>query len=576
VRSASRRVRLDALVVALAALAVAGPALASHDGFNYDYTNHLWLVWVQGHAISAGGLPTYFLHTDDAGGGVFNPFFLFYGGTLYALAGALSAALGDSARIAFVGVTAASVAAAYGGTLWLSRQLGARSWAAHAPAVTYVASAYYVTNLYGRGAWPEFVAVSAIPLLVAAGTQIARAERPRPLPCVLLVAGVVVWSGSHNITLLWGGLVIVATLATLRGALGRPLCATRRRAGLLLWLAALAVCLNAWFLVPNVVNAGDTRIAGLTDFDWGASRDFNSPWALFDPLRHVPASSTTPALYVQAPVWLLVWATAALVVLRGRLTGGLRRAVLACGLVLGGLLALIMVEPLWRIVPAALQLIQIPYRLNSYVALLVAGLVLLAVLALQDASPGRRRRLLAGALAGAMTVSVGLAAWQLWVPETRAGAAYADLRDALVSDHAAPRTWYSAGAYNDHGARLVADTPGRMLRIDPAAVSGNDARLVVTPPPGRRPFTLNLGASPRIVDIDGIERVGRTRAGLTVARRSASAAGPVTVTIEPAGGAARTGQVVSLLALVGLVATAVAGVAGRVRRRRPVTARSAA
>jgi len=567
-------VRLDALVVAVVALVVAGPALASHDGFNYDYTNHLWLVWVQGHAISAGGLPTYFLHTDDAGGGVFHPFFLFYGGTLYALAGALSAALGGSARIAYVGVTVASVAAAYGGTLWLSRQLGARSWPAHAPAVTFVAGAYYVTNLYGRGAWPEFVAVSAIPLLVAAGTQIARAERLRPLPCVLLVAAAVVWSGSHNITLLWGGLVIVVTLAALRWALGRPLCSTRRRRGLLLWLVALAVCLNAWFLVPNVLNAGDTRIAGLTDFDWGESRDFNSPWALFDPLRHVPASSTTAALYVQAPVWLLVWALAALVVLRGRLTGALRRAALACGLVLGGLLALIMVEPLWRVVPKTLQLIQIPYRLNSYVALLVAGLALIAVLALQDGGSRRGRRLLAGGLAGAMAISIALALWQLWVPETRSRAAYADLRDALVSDRVAPRTWYSAGAYNDNSARLVENTRGRELRIDPAAVSGNHAELVVTPPPGRRPFTLNLGAGPRIVAIDGIERVGRTRAGLTVARRSGSADGPVTVTIEPAGGAVRAGQIVSLLALLGLMATAV--VAAVRRRRRPVTARTAA
>ena len=164
--------------------------------------------------------------------------------------------------------------------------------------------------------------------------------------------------------------------------------------------------------------------------------------------------------------------------------------------------------------------------------------------------------------------------WQLWVPETRSRAAYADLRDALVSDRAAPRTWYSGGAYNDNSARLVETTAGRDLRIDPAAVERQPRGPRRDAPAGRSPFTLNLGAGPRIVAIDGIERVGRTRAGLTVARRSGSAAAaPVTVTIAPAGGAVRAGQIVSLLALLGLVATA--AIAAVRRRRKPVRARSA-
>jgi len=563
-RTLSRRSRLDALVVLFATLVVGMPALLTHDGFMYDYTNHLWLVWVQSHAISSAGVPTYFLHTTDATGGVFNPFFMFYGGTLYALTGAVAAALGGSARIAYVGVILASIAASYGGIVWLARQLGARSWTAHAPAVTFVASAYYVTNLYGRGAWPEFVAISAIPLLVAAGTWIARAQRLKAVPCVLFVGAAVIWSGSHNITLAWGAVVVVITVVTLRLLLARPLVAGRHRVGLLLGLLALAICVNAWFLVPNVLYASDTLVAASSPFSWDLTAGFNSPRALFDPLRYVPLRSSTPALYVQLPIWLLVWALVAIAVPAARPASTLRRAAAACAIVLTGLLVLIMVKPLWQFVPAPLRLIQFPFRLNSYVALLAAGLVLVAVLALQDVVSARRRRLLAGALAGAMTASVGLCLWQLWIPNTHAISSYDDVRDALVSETVPPRTWYDTGVYRDGSAAVVPVVPGRSLVIDPAIIRGNRAKLVVTPPPGREPFTVNLGGGPGVVAVDGLERVGRTPLGFTVAKRPTAGSGPLPVTIGVAG-ASTAGTAVSLLALLGLAVTAVAGA---FRRRR--------
>jgi hypothetical protein len=44
-----------------------------------------------------------------------------------------------------------------------------------APALAVVTSAYYVTDLYGRGAWPEFMATSAMAPLLA--VHIAGLER---------------------------------------------------------------------------------------------------------------------------------------------------------------------------------------------------------------------------------------------------------------------------------------------------------------------------------------------------------------------------------------------------------------
>jgi hypothetical protein len=45
-----------------AVLVVGGPALFTSDGFALDFTNHLWLVSVQEHAIAHWGVPTYFLN----------------------------------------------------------------------------------------------------------------------------------------------------------------------------------------------------------------------------------------------------------------------------------------------------------------------------------------------------------------------------------------------------------------------------------------------------------------------------------------------------------------------------------
>src|SRR5262249_31977796 len=142
------------------------------------------------------------------------------GGTLFALTGALAALLGASTILAFEVVTVAAIAAAYGGLFWLARQLGVRGLLAHAPAIVFVTSAYYVTNLYGRGAWSEFMAVSALPLVAAASLRLVRG-RLSVGPVACLVAASVVFSGSHNITLLWGTTLAVVALAVYWVASGR-------------------------------------------------------------------------------------------------------------------------------------------------------------------------------------------------------------------------------------------------------------------------------------------------------------------------------------------------------------------
>ena len=107
-----RRVRLAIIDVAIATLAVlliASPLLFTSDGFAPDFTNNLWLAAYQEHAISAYLHPTLFLQAQQ--GGVFYPIFAFYGGTLFALTGALAVVLGGSTILAFEVVTLAAIAA---------------------------------------------------------------------------------------------------------------------------------------------------------------------------------------------------------------------------------------------------------------------------------------------------------------------------------------------------------------------------------------------------------------------------------------------------------------------------------
>lgn len=549
-----RRTVLDAIGVLAAVLLVGGPALFTKDGFALDFTNHLWLVSVQQRAIQHNLIPTLFLNTPTQG--AFNPFFLFYGGTLYAATGLLAVVLGGHTVAAYVAIIGLSIAAAYGGFLWLARQLGSRSWMAHAPAITFVSSAYYVTNLYGRGDWPELVASSAIPLLAASAWRIARSPRIELSDAAIFVVAVVFFSGSHNVTLMWGSIALAVTALGLRIALGRRVAATSMRRALALGgLAVPAVAINAWFLVPDALHAGGTEIAG-QHIAWSASSWINTPSVIFDPLRYVPHHLGAPALYVQAPVWFLLWAVACAILLRRSSARELRGAFLALAVVLVGFLALILVQALYDLLPSLLQTIQLPYRLNTFVAMAVAALVLVAVLAVERATAARKPlvgRLQIG-LGLAAAVSLGLCVWQLWAPSTHSKGSYENRDRALVSADQTPASWYEgAGTYADLDSPVVESASARTLLIDTRLIRSDRVTLTTAPPPGAAPFATNIVGGAYAVDIHGLDRLGRTTDGRVVVRRSDGGSGLVRVTVERSAGLTIP-SLISVAALGALVA----------------------
>lgn len=570
---------LDLLIAAGAVLLVAAPLLFTSSGFALDFTNHLWLSWAEGIGLAQAGHPSYFLNAR--GIGVFYPWFAFYGGSLYAIVGGISDLLGGRPIAAYVGVTTLAIAGCYGGMVWLARGVGLRGPAVHAPALAVVTSAYYITNLYGRGAWTEFMAVAAIAPLLGSGVHLARAPLWRAGPVLVFVASAIVFSGSHNITLVWG--TAVAALASVLTwlALGAPRRLRVRRIASLGGLALASVAVNAWYLLPDVSFAHDVPASQEVPPRGAVATFFDTPAVLFDPLRAVPRASHTPALFVQVPVWFLVWGLLAGAVLMWRrrdapLRRGdarLRRVWSGVVLLTAILLAMIMITPLWSTVPFPFDAIQFPYRLGSYVFYAVAGLVLVGALALQHAAAaGNARRTVAGlrwALACVCAISVGLCVWQQWVPSTLfPGFSYRNREDALASVHTLPRTWYDPLSYSDMKAPIVSTPSRRRLIIPVGSVHGDRFAAWLSVPPGPAPIETNIAGGAYLVHIAGLRRVGRNLAGQAVVRREGGGDGPVHVVLEVSHSAAvELGRLLSLLASAAIVAVLAWTAVGRRMRR---------
>jgi hypothetical protein len=582
-RGPSTPVLIDLAIATLAVLLIASPLLFTRDGFAPDFTNDLWLVGYQQHVIAAHLHPTLFLQSQE---GVFYPLFAFYGGTLFALSGALAALLGGSTILAFEVVTVAAIAAAYGGLFWLARQLGVKGVLAHAPAIVFVTSAYYVTNLYGRGAWAEFMAVSMLPLVLAASLRLVRG-RWRFWPATCLLGASVVFSGSHNITLLWGTTLAVVALVVYWLASGGSRALPWRRILAVAGLIVLGVGLNGWFLLPDVSYAHDT-IVNARGIEWKATRFFNTFGVIFDPLRTVPHRSGTPALYVQAPVLALIWGLVALPVVwrERRLRAGATTALI----VLAGLLVLITSSGAWSLLPTFFQQIQYAYRLQTYVALACAGLVLVGALALtRRAESGRATRAdrpLAFGLGLAVAFGLALCVWQLWVPHTHISktltyeentfSSYSNRADALRGPPTVlPKSWNAENDYADHSLPFIGTT--ERFELYPAAVKDNRFAGLVSLPAGLTAFATNIAGGPYLVHVGGGARVvGRSEGGYLVLERTRNGSQPVHLEVR-AGLSAPVvlGRITTAAAAVLILAlAAIAAVRSRRRRRRaaPATA----
>jgi hypothetical protein len=577
----TRRGRLLDLGIGLAiVLALATPALFTRDGFIDDWVNHLWLAWQQSRAIEANGLPSLFLNVH--GLGVFYPNFLFYGGTLYAAAGYLIVLTGAPVGV-FVAFLVAAFCAAYGGTLWCAREAGLPGLAAHIPAIMVVTGAYYLSLVYGRGSWPELVATSAIPVMVASAIRIVR-QGSTPWMVVVLAIASVFWSGSHNITFAWGSIFLVALTVALVGSWAPAIGVSEvRRLGLVVAVVVLAVMVNGWFLVPDISYSARTGVAH-TGLQHRISPLLGRPSLVLDP-RRVRATGD-PYLrsdFTELPVLTMGWVLVAAALLRPRRwRPELRRQLISLVLLTAALAVLLVDEGLWGVLPSSLRHIQFTFRLETYIVMATAGALITVLQAAREHGPQialARRAPLPAALGAVVAFGLASGCWQVWNSDAgyyKGSRAFLRNRSAVLRyPLRTPPTWYVFGvlrSFRDASAPIVR-THGS-VRLDPAKVTGSTTSQEVTIPAGRGPVASNIAAGTYIVAVHGLRVAGRTGRGYLALERPSISRARVRLTVTRARtGAMKLAPIVTVLGAAGLLCVVLAVAASRRSRRGPALRR---
>jgi hypothetical protein len=555
--------------------ALFSPMVLTDRSFWVDSSNHLWLIGQRQHDF--GGWPSYFVSSDRTG--LFYPVFAFYGGPVYTAFAGLAVLLGHRPLIADRISWLVPFVMAYGGLTWLSFQVGLRGWRAQVPGLVFVSSAYYLTNIYGRGDWSETIATSAVPLLVASGLWLLRSPRWRWLPMLAFAIAAIFLSGSHNITLLWGTIFLTVVGIAVAWAFWPDVLRTipPKRVGRLVLLGLVSVGVNLAFLLPTIVWARDTYTgASKQPFVFHIGTWFDSVFrALFDAVRYTPKGSLTPSLYLQLPVFLLLWVGAflGLVVLSRRVVSRqIRRLSLGLSVIGLGLLFLMLWEEPWRYMPRILRFIQFNLRLISFEVLILAGLTMVGLKVLES-HPIRHRTAWQGALVLVLTYGFALGVWQVWTSES-----YLPRRsDGLTPAGVAPASWVDQ-SYRDVSAPVVKVPAKREAFLDPSREQNGRFDELVGLPEGSAPIAINITAGPRLIDVRGVDVIGRTperSPRMVIRRRPGHLNGAVRIRIETAAAAPITvGRWLSVVSLsilvVWIVATGVTGTVAfrRARRRR--------
>jgi hypothetical protein len=530
-----------------------------------DFWVHYWYVWHQAEALKGGG-PSLYVYDLRS---MFVPRYAFYGGTLYAVTGALGLATGSVLR-AYQATYVLGSAAAYGGWWWFGRQAGLGRLATHAPALVFVTAAYSITLLNPRSDWPEHIGVSMLPLMAASALSVLRADRLRLGPVLALAGSTILFTGSHNVTLLCGGSFAIA-LAALTWLCVPQARALATRGGLLRVLAVVvpAVLVNAWFLLPDLAYNSETFVASLRPLwdEWLDKLDYLvAPGRLYTLDRSEGDRLSAGYGVFALPVLAMAWTVVAGVVARCGLQDPWMRLLLLLGVLTAAVL--LAISQAGALLAGPFTMIQFAFRLESYANLAIAGAVLVALVLLRERSEPARRAL--GVALGAIILTAAVQA-AMQVDVSRNTARSTDLTPF-------PRYYDPKGETHaqDYGAgEDAAQDISRMRTIifDPKDVHDGATSGTITARAGER-FATNIVAPRRFVAVTGARIVGVEPYGHTVIEVDPDGvvAGRATVSVaETRPPAAVAGRWLSLLGLLGLAANLATIFVGRRRRARSRT-----
>jgi hypothetical protein len=523
---------------------LAWPLLFTSSAMGEDWGRHLWLVWQQSLNIGRDGQPSLFISFGHA---AFYPIFAFYGGTIYTLTGLLAIVLGHATVTAYVFTYLAAFAAASGGWYWLARMAGLGRWSAQVPGLLFISSAYYLTDLYARGDWPEFLAVSSIPLLLASALHVLRVQRLTLLPATALAGSTLVLFGSHNITMFWGCSVLAAVgVAVVCFVEQARRLASRRGLARVAGVMVPAALVNAWYLLPALAYGRRTHIVQT----WGYAHTLRETDYLVA-ARHLFALSRPslagPGFDTALPVLAIALCAVALVVSLGFASEGAWRRLLwifcACALALG----ILMTHPgAVLALPAPYAFIQFGYRLQTWVLLSLSAATL-ATLVLAKGWP-RPWAWLSWAVIPVLVAS-GVGAVQQLDHYQRSKVARAPIASEFAGLYKNEDDGAAFVDYDDTSLPLVSTPTGREVDFPAGAVG--EASVAVDVAPGTRLRT-NLIGAPYLVSVTGASVVGRDAEGRMVLRVGDSA-GAIAhrITLRPADSEAVVlGRLISVCALL--------------------------
>jgi uncharacterized membrane protein len=504
-RRAWRSIRRELPVAGTTVLLLAvltWPLLFTSSGFAGDWEHHLWLIWHQSVSIRSGHLPSFFLNSNYS---VLDPIFAFYGGTLYAVAGVLSLVLGESPVRAYILMYVLDFLAAFAGWYWLGRMAGLGRWLAVIPGLIFVTSAYYIVLVYVRGDWPEFTGTSMIPLMLAAGLSVMRAERLRLGAAVALTASAIIFFGAHNITILLGlttlaltGLALVVCVPDARRQITLP--GSLRVAG----VVVPAALVSAWYLLPTLAYESRTHIGSNYHEKQELLKEtipLVSAGRLFTLSRAstLGGSSSFP-FALSLPVLAIAWVLIGILVLpRGNAERRWTRTVLICS----GMTVLITVfmthVGLLLALPRVYASIQFSYRLETYVLLELCGAAL-AALAIARSGSGLARAWRWFALPVCLVSLLGA------IQQIRAYPEPGQSRYAALQSYGEIETGNN-GDYEDDSERKFLGRYLPKIDIPLASVHGNRVSFSTHLRPGTLAVT-NIAAGSYLVHVSGATPVG--------------------------------------------------------------------
>jgi hypothetical protein len=484
----------------------------------WEWNNVFWMLERQTEHVKAHGVPTFFLHNLS---GAFNPFFVYYAGFTCSLLAYPAALFG--AWPVFAASVVVAIVCGYLGIWWTARNLGLSAPLAVLPALIFATTPYVLSEMYGRGAWAELIAVNAVAVMLGALTALLWHPERRRLPAyAALVASAAMVCGTHNLTLLMAAVLLPLLLLVvlpLRPAGSAPLLPSLARAGIAL---ALGAGLTAAWLIPNLWFGPSTWVsqAVLNEREFTDTHGQLALSNVLSPLPAIPDEFHGRWVFDQPPVTAMAWALLAFALIFALQRQGSRRVAYAvAGIVaLAVALMLLIVHPFWWLhFPRLIKTVQFPFRLLPYLAMLTALATVLGLTVLR----GTARRWMIGLLAVLVVVQIGGAVHI--VTKSQAGGAFLVI-PASPSDlpvEGEPTSFAAEGILVHLQFRVLQDPYGGKPNGAPARIDVGD---LITGDVGKLTGTARAGArvmapvvwSP-FVRITGDARiVGRDAGGATM------------------------------------------------------------